>query len=66
MFWVLEMAKRVLYNLHKSLVDSTISSAVGLEKGDSHSTAYQALPYYESQSQNIPNRGMPNFSAEST
>ena len=48
---VLEMAERVLYNLHKSLVDSTISSAAGLEKGDSHSAAYQALPYYEFQSQ---------------
>ena len=48
---VLEMAGKILYNLQKAMVDSTISSAAGLEKGDSHSTAYQALPYYESPSQ---------------
>jgi hypothetical protein len=45
---ILEMAEKILYNLQKSLVDSTISSAAGLEKGDSHSAAYHALPYYES------------------
>jgi hypothetical protein len=48
---VLEMAGKILYNLQKTMVESTISSAVGLEKGDSYSAAYQALPYYESPSQ---------------
>jgi hypothetical protein len=48
---ILEMAEKILYNLQKAMVDSTISTAAGLEKGDSHSAAYRALPYYESQSQ---------------
>ena len=46
---VLERAERILYNLQKCMVDSTISTAAGLEGGgDSCPTAYQALPYYES------------------
>ena len=47
---VLELAGKILYNLQKAMVDSTISSAAGLEKGDSYSAAYQALPYSESTS----------------
>src|SRR5918994_3675834 len=47
---VLKMAEKILYNLQKAMVDSTISSAAGLEKGDSYSAAYQALPYSESTS----------------
>ena len=34
---VLEMAERILYNLQKDIVDGTISTAAGLEKGDSFS-----------------------------
>jgi hypothetical protein len=47
---VLEVARKVLSNLQKSIVDSTISAAAGLE-GSSYRAAHQALPYYESQSQ---------------
>jgi hypothetical protein len=45
---VLEMAEKILYNLQKSIVDSTISTAAGLEEEDSYPAAYQALPYYNS------------------
>ena len=45
---VLEMAERILHNLQKGIVDSTISTAAGLEEGSSYPAAYQALPYYES------------------
>jgi hypothetical protein len=45
-----EMAERVLNNLQKGIVDSTISVAAGLEKGGSYSAIHQALPYYESPS----------------
>jgi hypothetical protein len=48
---VLESAEKILCNLQKVIVDSTISSAAGLEEGDSYPAAYQALPYYESPSQ---------------
>ena len=41
---ILEMAERILHNLQKGIVDSTISPAAGLEKGSSYS--YQALPGY--------------------
>jgi hypothetical protein len=34
---VLEMAERILHNLQKGIVDSTISTAAGLEKGSSYS-----------------------------
>jgi hypothetical protein len=44
-------SQKIFYNLQKAMIDSTISTAAGLEKGDSHSAAYQALPNYESQSQ---------------
>jgi hypothetical protein len=47
---VLEMAERILKNLQRGLVDSTISTAAGLEKGSSYSDTSQALPYYESSS----------------
>jgi hypothetical protein len=47
---VLEMAERILYNLQKGIVDSTISTAAGLEKGSSYSAPYQALLYYQSPS----------------
>jgi hypothetical protein len=47
---VLETAARVLGNLQKGIVDNTISTAAGLEKGSSYSATYQALPYYESPS----------------
>jgi len=43
---VLEMAERVLNNLQKGIVDSTISTAAGLEEGSSYSGPSQALPYY--------------------
>jgi hypothetical protein len=43
---VLEMAERVLNNLQKGIVDSTISTAAGLEEGSSYSGSSQALPYY--------------------
>jgi hypothetical protein len=45
---VLEMAERILNNLQKGIVDSTISTAAGLENGSSYPAAYQALPYYQS------------------
>jgi hypothetical protein len=44
---VLEMAGKILNNLQKGMVDSTMSTAAGLEEGSS----YQALPYYNSPSQ---------------
>ena len=43
---VLEMAERVLNNLQKGIVDSTISTAAGLEEGSSYSGPSQALTYY--------------------
>jgi hypothetical protein len=57
---MLAMAERVLKNLQKDIVDSTISIAAGLEKGNSYSVTpqtfpypnHQALPYY--QSANVP------------
>src|SRR5215211_4874732 len=47
---ILEMADRVLNNLQKGVVDSTMSTAAGLEEGDSYSATPQALPCYESPS----------------
>jgi hypothetical protein len=44
---VLEMAERILKNLQKGIVDSTISTAAGLENGSSFSTTNPALPYYQ-------------------
>ena len=46
---VLEMAEKILHNLQKGIVDSTISTAAGLEKG---SGTHEALPYYETT--NVP------------
>jgi hypothetical protein len=43
---VLKMAEKMFYNLQKGIVDSTVSTAAGLEKEDSHAPAYQALSYY--------------------
>jgi hypothetical protein len=48
---VLEMGERILYNLQKCIVDSTISTAAGLEKESSYPATRRALPYYESSSQ---------------
>jgi hypothetical protein len=45
---VIEMAEKILCNLQKIIVDSTISTAAGLEEGDSYPAAHQALPYYNS------------------
>jgi len=42
---LLEIAERILYNLQKGIVDSTISTAAGLENGGSYSVSYQALPH---------------------
>jgi hypothetical protein len=53
---ILEMGERILYNLQKGIVDSTISTAVGLEVGSSYPAARRALPYYESPSQ-LPDQG---------
>jgi archaellum component FlaC len=48
---VLDVAEKILYNLQKGIVDSTISTAAGLEDGSSYPTAtQQALPYYNSPS----------------
>ena len=47
---VLEMSEKMLFNLQKNIVDSTISTAAELEEGRSDSAAYQALPYYKSPS----------------
>ena len=49
---VLEMAEKILYNLQKGIVDSTISTAAGLEKGSLYSGTHHALPYYETT--NVP------------
>jgi hypothetical protein len=53
---VLDVAVRIFYNLQKDIVDSTISTAAGLEKESSYPAARRALPYYESSSQ-LPNQG---------
>ena len=50
------MAERILCNLQKCIVDSTISTAAGLEKESSYPEARRALPYYESSSQ-LPDQG---------
>jgi hypothetical protein len=42
---VLEMAEKILYNLQKGIVDSTISTAAGLEKGSSYFASYQAFSH---------------------
>jgi hypothetical protein len=42
------MAQRVLNNLQKGIVDNTISTAAGLEKGSSYSATYRAPQYYQS------------------
>lgn len=39
---VLEMAKKIFYNLQKGIVESTVSTVTGME----HASAQQALPYY--------------------
>jgi hypothetical protein len=41
---VLEMAEKILYNLQRAMVDSTISTGSELEEGSSYPAAYQALP----------------------
>jgi transposase-like protein len=38
---VLEMAERILYNLQKCIVDSTIASSSGLEKGSSYPATHK-------------------------
>jgi hypothetical protein len=43
---VLEMARKIFKNLQESIIESTISTAAGLEQ----ETSYQALPYYNSPS----------------
>jgi hypothetical protein len=43
---VLEMAEKIFCNLQKGIVESTVSTATGLEKENSHAPAQQALPYY--------------------
>jgi hypothetical protein len=48
---VLEMAGKIHCNLQKAMVDSTISTAAGLDEGNSYPAARRALPYYESPSQ---------------
>jgi hypothetical protein len=48
---VLGVAEKILYNLRKNIVDSSISTAAGLEEGSSYPAAYQALPYYNLSSQ---------------
>jgi transposase-like protein len=45
---VLETAEKILCNLQKVIVDNTISTAAGLEEGDSYPSAYHALPHYNS------------------
>jgi len=50
---VLEIAGKILYNLQKGIVGSTMSTVAGLEEASSYPAAHRALPYYESQSQNI-------------
>src|SRR5215216_1480300 len=53
---VLDMAEKILYNLQKGMVDSTISTAVGLEERSLYPitpqtlsyTNHKALPYYQS------------------
>jgi hypothetical protein len=42
---ILEVAEKIFCNLQKSIVDSIISTAAGLEDGRSHVTANRALPY---------------------
>ena len=46
---VFEMVERILHNLQKGIVDSTISTAAGLENVSSYSATYQALPYFNHQ-----------------
>lgn len=41
-----ETAERILHNLQKGIVDNTISTIAGLEKGSSFPTT-PALPYYQ-------------------
>jgi hypothetical protein len=43
---MLEIAERILKNLQKCIVDSTVSTAAGLEKGSSFLTTHPALPNY--------------------
>jgi hypothetical protein len=45
---VLETAEKILCNLQKVIVDNIISTAAGLEEGDSYPATYQALPHYNS------------------
>ena len=53
------MAERVLNNLQKGIVDSTISTAAGLEKGSSYSAPHQAFPH--------PNhQAVPDYQSTST
>jgi hypothetical protein len=47
---ILEVAERIFCNLQKGVVDSTISTAAGLDEGSSDPSVYQALPYYNSPS----------------
>jgi hypothetical protein len=52
------MAERVLDNLQKGIVDSTMSTAAGLEKDSSYPATYQTFPYHPAlpnyQSASIP------------
>jgi hypothetical protein len=44
---VLEIAERILKNLQTGIVDSTMSTAAGLEKESPFPTTRPALPYYQ-------------------
>jgi hypothetical protein len=54
---VLKMAEKILYNLQKGLVDSTIATAAGLEKDSSFPTTDPALPNHQSSNMHL-DRGL--------
>jgi hypothetical protein len=54
---VLKMAEKILYNLQKGLVDSTIATAAGLENESSFHTTDPALPNHQSTNMHL-DRGL--------
>jgi hypothetical protein len=54
---VIKMAEKILYNLQKGIVDSTIATAAGLEKDSSFPTTDPTLPNHQSTSMHL-DRGL--------
>lgn len=58
---ILEVAEKIFCNLQKNIVDSTISTAAGLEEVRSYSITHQALPYSNSPTNHYAKQSQNNY-----